>query len=64
MIKFTLKSKTHIFGALIGIFGGLAAFLPVVKDMIHPDWYAYLFIGASLVVIILRNVTTQAIDTK
>lgn len=64
MITFTLKSKTHIFGALIGIFGGLAAFLPVVKDMIPPNWYPLLFIGTSVVVIILRNVTTQAITDK
>lgn len=64
MIKFTLKSKTHIFGALLGIFGGVATFLPTVKDMISPDWYSYMFIGTSIAVILLRNVTTTAITSK
>jgi len=64
MIKFTLKSKTHLFGAALGIFGGLASFLPTVKEMISPDIYSYLFIGTSIAVILLRNVTTQAIESK
>jgi len=64
MINFTLKSKTHIFGAALGVFGAMAAFLPTVKDMIHPEWYSYLFIGASVITIVLRNVTTQPIADK
>lgn len=64
MITFTLKSKTHIFGALIGMFGAAATFLPTVKDLINPDWYSYLFIGTSLIVIVLRNVTSQPIADK
>ena len=64
MVKFTLKSKTHMFGAALGIFGAAAAFLPTVKDMIHPDWYSYLFIGSSIAVILLRNITTESITDK
>lgn len=64
MIKFTLKSRTHIFGALLGIFGGVITFLPTVRDMIPADWYSYLFMATSIAVIILRNVTTEAIDAK
>ena len=64
MIKFTLKSKTHIFGAALGIFGSLASFLPTIRDMINPDWYSYLFIGTSVAVIVLRNVTTLPIEDK
>jgi len=64
MLKFTLKSKTHIFGAALGVFGALATWLPTVRDMIPADWYSYLFIGTSIAVIILRNVTTLPIEAK
>ena len=64
MIRFTLKSKTHIFGAALGAFGGLASFLPTIRDMIPPEWYSYLFIGTSIIVIVLRNMTTEPIEDK
>jgi len=64
MLKFTLKSKTHIFGAALGVFGALASFLPTVRDMIPAGWYSYLFIATSIAVIVLRNVTTQPIEDK
>ena len=64
MTTFTLKSKTHIFGAALGIFGALASFLPTIRDMIPADWYSYLFIATSIAVIVLRNITTQPIADK
>ena len=64
MIKFTLKSKTHLFGAALGIFGALASFLPTVRDLMSPEIYSYLFIGSSVIVILLRNVTTTSINEK
>lgn len=64
MIKYTLKSKTHIWGTLMGIAGGVAVFLPQIEDMLPPDAYKWAFIISGLVVIVLRNVTTTPISQK
>ena len=61
---FNIRSKTHMFGALLGIFGGLASFLPMARDMISPDLYGILFIGASVITIVLRNITTKPIGER
>ena len=63
-MKFTLKSKTHVFGALVGVFGGLLTLLPTVQQHIHKDWYGFIFIGISVIAIVLRNVTTTPINQK
>lgn len=62
MIK--LRSKTHVFGILLGTFGGFLAFLPEIKDMISEDMYGYIFMGCSVAVIVLRNVTNTPIEDK
>jgi len=64
MTVFTFKSKTHAVSAVLGIFGGLSAFLPTVRDLISPEIYSWSFVGISVVYIILRNVTTEAISDK
>jgi|GEM_PF-3629008 len=58
------NSKTHKFGYLIGVFGGLLSFLPAAKEFISPELYGYIFMGVSVAVIVLRNVTTTAIEEK
>lgn len=62
MIKF--NSKTHGFGMFLAIAGGLQQFLPTVREFISPDIYGGLLIGAGVIVIVLRNVTTIPIDQK
>ena len=62
MIKF--KSKTHNFGILLGICGGVVQFLPTVREFSSPDTYGAVLIAAGAITIILRNVTTVPIDQK
>ena len=59
-----LKSKTHNFGILLGVFGGVVSFLPTVREFIPEDTYGNLFIAASVITIILRNVTNTPISQK
>ncbi len=59
-----IKSKTHNYGALIGIFGGLQAFLPQVREFIPEDQFGWIFIFVGVGVIVLRNMTTTPINQK
>ena len=59
-----LKSKTHKFGLLLGIVGGLLQFLPTVREFIPPDIYGALLIAAGVITILLRNVTHEHISLK
>lgn len=59
-----LKSKTHNFGVLLGIFGGLQTFLPTVREFIPADQYGTIFIAVGVAVIVLRNVTTKPVSEK
>ena len=61
---FNPKSKTHLFNWAIGVSGAALTFLPTVREFIPSDQYGNLFIGFSIVGIVLRNVTTSAIDAK
>lgn len=60
----TLKSKTHNFGAILGIFGALQQFLPTVREFIPIDQYGTIFIIVGVIVIVLRNITTKPISEK
>ena len=60
----TLKSKTHIWGMLLGIFGGLQTVVPAFQEHL-PSWiYGPIFIFVMVVTIILRNVTTKPVSEK
>ena len=51
-------SKTMDFAALLAVFGTIEQNLPMVKDMIG-DNYGLVFIGVSVIVALLRMVTTK-----
>ncbi len=64
MVKLNPRSKTHRFGALLGIAGGLLTFLPGAREFIDPEYYGPIFIGLSITVIVLRNLTTEPVDKR
>ena len=62
--KVTLKSKTHNFGLLLGVFGGILTFLPTAREFIPEEQYGNIFIALSVITIVLRNLTTTPIEEK
>ena len=63
-MKFTLKSKTHILGSLIGASGALLTALPTLQEYIPVEAYGYTFLVLSVVTVVLRNLTDTSIDQK
>ena len=63
-VKINLKSKTHSFGVILGILGGVLTFLPSAREFIPEDMYGGLFMFVSVVTIVLRNMTTKPVDEK
>jgi len=57
------KSKTINFSYLLTIFGVLELNMPLIIEQLG-DNYGYLFIGVSIIVGILRKVTTQPLSDK
>ena len=61
---FTLKSKTHWLGMIVGILSGVQIFLPQMVTFIPKEAYGIIFGVVGIAIIVLRNVTTQAIEDK
>lgn len=58
------RSKFHKLGILLGITGGILSFMPAAREFIDPEAYGPIFIGLSITVIVLRNLTTEPIDKR
>ena len=63
-MKFTLKSKTHVFGAVIAVFGAALTALPQVREFMSEESYGFIFLALSVGTVFLRNLTDTAIDQK
>jgi len=63
-MKYTIKSKTHILGSIVGALGGVLLALPDFEKSIPPEAYKYIFMGLSFAIIILRNFTSTPIESK
>jgi len=63
-MKFTLKSKTHVFGVIVAIFGALLAALPEVRGLISEEHYGFIFMVISAITVFFRNITSQSIHDK
>lgn len=59
-----LKSKTMIFAALLAIFGVVETQMNVFQSFLSPQAYGIFTIAVSVIVAVLRLVTTQPIDEK
>lgn len=57
------KSKTLDFGVLVGIFAMLELNLPMVREQLG-DYYGWIFMGISAIVIVLRKMTTKPLGEK
>ena len=60
----SVKSKTHWTAVVYGTVMGVVEFLPTVKDIMPANWYMYGFVGFSVLMIILRNVTVKPVSQK
>lgn len=57
--------RTLTFALLLGIFGAVEATLPGLQKLISPEMYGYGTVLVSVVVAVLRFVTTTAVgDSK
>ena len=56
-------SKTIDFGVVVGILGMVEMNLPMVRDQLG-DYYGWIFMGISVITIILRKMTTEPLDAK
>ena len=62
-LSYFIKSKTLIFSVLLTVFGIIQQNIPMLQDSLK-DKYGYVFIIVSVVVALLRMVTTQALSEK
>ena len=60
-IKAFYKSKTIIFSILVAIFGVLQMNLDILKGLMTDKMYGIAFIVISVVVAVLRAITTTAV---
>jgi len=60
-IKAFYKSKTIIFSILVAIFGVLQMNLDILKGLMTDKMYGIAFIVISVIVAVLRAITTTAV---
>ena len=64
MIGCALKSKTIWFAIFIAVFGAVLATLPLLRESIPKEIYGYIFMIISIMVAVLRVVTTLPLKDK
>ena len=64
MIKGALKSKTIWVQAVTAAFGVAIVTMPVLKEVMTPDRYAYSFMALSILNAVLRAATTKPLSEK
>lgn len=62
-LKF-LKSRTIIFSMILAAFGVLEMNMKVLVNYVPEDLYGLLVLGVSMIVAVLRVITTVPIDQK
>lgn len=50
--------RTLIFAMLLAAFGALQLALPGVQQHIDPQWYGWIFLAVSVIVAVLRVITS------
>ena len=63
-MKFTLKSKTHIFSAIVGALGALQGTLVYFEIYIPTEVYGLITASIGAGIYFFRNITTQSIEDK
>jgi len=63
LLKSNAKSKTNWTALLIGVLGIIELNAPLIKPMLG-DYYGASYIGISILMFILRQVTTNAVGEK
>jgi hypothetical protein len=58
------KSKTAYFAVILGSFGLIKDSLPDLQQYLTPQMYGHIFVASSLIVLVLRLVTTQGLEDK
>lgn len=64
MITTIFKSKTLIFALILAIFGVLEMNVKVFSVYMTPTMFGFFSIGISVIVAVLRIVTTLPLDKK
>lgn len=64
MIMTIFKSKTLIFALILAIFGVLEMNVKVFSVYMTPTMFGFFSIGISVIVAVLRIVTTLPLDKK
>lgn len=64
MIKIIFKSKTLMFALALAIFGVVEMNVKVFSVYMTPQMFGFFSIGISIIVAILRIVTTLPLDKK
>jgi len=63
-IKIIFKSKTLIFALILAIFGVVEMNVKVFSVYMTPQMFGFFSIGISVIVAVLRIVTTLPLDKK
>lgn len=64
MTTVTLKSKTHIWAIVKGFAGSALLAVPQFREFLPVEAFAALLAFVTMVDIVIRNITTTAIDDK
>ena len=64
MIKIIFKSKTLMFALILAVFGVVEMNVKVFSVYMTPQMFGFFSIGISVIVAVLRIVTTLPLDKK